>query len=141
MVAMDIGEIPLFSMLRGRMGHLTERQKLIAQNVANADTAGYAPQDLKPYSFQGQLAAQKGVTLQAATQAGHMVPASQKRSAGQSFKAQETRDSETTLDGNSVVLEEQMMKMTDARMNYDAAVSFYQKSLNLLRMASRAPGR
>lgn len=139
MVAMDIGEIPLFSMLRGRMGHLTERQKLIAQNVANADTAGYAPQDLKPYSFQGQLAAQKGVTLQAATQAGHMVPASQKRSAGQSFKAQETRDSETTLDGNSVVLEEQMMKMTDARMNYDAAISFYQKSMTMLRMAARKP--
>jgi flagellar basal-body rod protein FlgB len=38
-------------------------------------------------------------------------------------------------------LEEQMMKMTDARMNYDAAVTFYQKSLGLLRMASRAPGR
>ena len=30
---------------------------------------------------------------------------------------------------------------TQARMNYDAAISFYQKSLGLLRMASRAPGR
>ena len=50
------------------------------------------------------------------------------------------KDTETTLDGNSVVLEEEMMKMTDARMNYDAAISFYQKSLGLLRMATRRPG-
>jgi flagellar basal-body rod protein FlgB len=34
-----------------------------------------------------------------------------------------------------------MMKMTDARMNYDAAISFYQKSLSLLQMAARAPGK
>ena len=42
---------------------------------------------------------------------------------------------------SAVVLEEEMMKMSDARMNYDAAISFYQKSLGLLRMASRAPGK
>ena len=33
------------------------------------------------------------------------------------------------------------MKMSDARMSYDAAIGFYQKSLNLLRLAARAPGR
>jgi flagellar basal-body rod protein FlgB len=26
-------------------------------------------------------------------------------------------------------------------MNYDAAIGFYQKSMSLLRMAARAPGR
>ena len=57
------------------------------------------------------------------------------------WKAQDAPDSETTLDGNQVVLEEQMLKMTEARMNYDAAISFYQKSMNLLRMAARPPGR
>jgi flagellar basal-body rod protein FlgB len=57
------------------------------------------------------------------------------------FKSQKVKDSETTLDGNSVVLEEEMLKMSDARMSYDAAIGFYQKSLNLLRMAARAPGR
>jgi len=33
-----------------------------------------------------------------------------------------------------------MIKMTEARMNYDAAISFYQKSMSLLRMAARKPG-
>ena len=138
---MNLAEIPLFSMLRGRLGYLTERQKVIAQNVANAETTGYAAHDLKPFSFDAKVqAAQQaqGPSAMAATQAGHMTPKNERRSA---FKAVKAPDSEVTLNGNSVVLEEEMMKMNEARMNYDAAISFYQKSMNLLRMASRAPGR
>jgi flagellar basal-body rod protein FlgB len=56
------------------------------------------------------------------------------------WTAQSAPDSETTLDGNSVVLEEQMLKMAEARANYDAAVGFYQKSLGMIRMAARRPG-
>ena len=33
-----------------------------------------------------------------------------------------------------------MMKMTDARADYDAAISLYQQSLSLLRTAARRPG-
>ena len=45
-----------------------------------------------------------------------------------------------TLDGNSVVLEEEMMKLTQARMDYDAAVGLYQQSLNMLKTAIKKPG-
>lgn len=142
MFVMDIGDIPLFSMLRGRLGYLSERQKLIAQNVANSDTPGFSPKDLKPYDFAAQMkAATNGAGSVAMTQPGHMLPASQRNGAAGAFKSKVAKDSETTLDGNSVVLEEEMMKMSDARMSYEAAIGFYQKSLNLLRMAARAPGR
>ncbi|HEY9235849.1 MULTISPECIES: flagellar biosynthesis protein FlgB [Phenylobacterium] len=133
---MNLNEIPLFAMLKGRFGHLNARERLISQNVANSDTPGYTPTDLKPYSFEAQVKAAS--TVQAVTQPGHMVPTSQ-RSAG--FRPQQAKDSETTLDGNSVVLEEEMLKMAEARMNYDAAIGFYQKSLGMLRLASRPPGR
>ena len=143
---MNLAEIPLFAMLRGRLGYLNEQQKVVAQNIANADTARYTPQDLKAFSFdahvqqaQGQQGG--GPAMMAATQAGHMAPPGQKTGLGAAYKAKKTPDSETTMNGNSVVLEEEMLKMSDARMNYDAAITFYQKSLNLLRMASRAPGR
>ncbi|WP_309607236.1 flagellar basal body rod protein FlgB [Phenylobacterium sp.] len=130
-------------MLRGRLGYLSERQRVIAGNVANADTAGYQPRDLKPFNFQDQLRAASGagggVTL-AVTQAGHMQAPGAARGVAAGVKTVKTKDSETRLDGNSVVLEEEMMKMTDARMNYDAAISFYQKSLGLIRMATRRPG-
>jgi len=32
------------------------------------------------------------------------------------------------------------MKMGQARMDYDAAITFYQKALSLIRLAARAPG-
>lgn len=141
---MNLADIPLFSMLKGRMGYLNEREKVIAQNIANADTARYAAEDLKPFSFNAQVQAQSaagGATMMATTQAGHMSPKTERRGAGAQFKTTRSPDSETTLNGNSVVLEEEMLKMSEARMNYDAAISFYQKSMNLLRMAARPPSR
>jgi flagellar basal-body rod protein FlgB len=138
---MDLSDIPLFSMLRGRLGYLNERQKVIAENVANADTPNYRPHDLKPFSFEAQVkAAASSAGVQAMTQPGHMQAPNARRSLSGS-KPIRAADSETTMDGNGVVLEEEMMKMTDARMNYDAAIGFYQKSLGMLRTAIRAPGR
>ena len=143
---MDLAQIPLFNMLRGRMGYLSERQKLIAENVANTDTARYTPNDLKPFSFDATMQAQKmaqaggGGSTMAATQAGHMAPKNERKSLGAQYKSMKSPDSETTMNGNSVVLEDEMIKMSEARMNYDAAISFYQKSMNLLRMAARRPG-
>ncbi len=142
---MNLAEIPLFSMLKGRMGYLAERQKVLAENVANADTAKFVPNDLKPFSFDAKVQAQQmaqagGGSAMAATQAGHMTPKGERRGVGAQYKTQKSPDSETTLNGNAVVLEEEMIKMTEARMNYDAAISFYQKSMNLLRMSARRPG-
>ena len=139
---MDLADIPLFAMLRGRMSYLSERQKVIAENVANANTPGYAPHDLKPFSFQAQMQAQaapaSGGSSMAVTEPGHMLPPHARKAT--EAKPVTTKDSETTLDGNSVVLEEEMLKMGQARMDYDAAIGFYEKSLNLIRTAIRAPG-
>ena len=45
---MGIADIPIFSMLRTRMEWHQTRQKVLAENVANADTAGYrAPMSAK----------------------------------------------------------------------------------------------
>jgi len=138
---MDLGDIPLFAMLRSRLGYLSQRQQVIAQNVANADTPGFAAQDLRPFTFSAKSGAQamsaaSGVT---ATQPGHMLAAGGRRPTP--YKPVKAESFETTLDGNAVSLEEEMMKMTDARMSYDAAISFYQKSLDMIRLASRAPGK
>jgi flagellar basal-body rod protein FlgB len=146
---MNLDDIPLFSMLRGRLGYLNQRQQVLAQNIANADTPDYTPRDLNGFSFKSHLGAQTaavgtssiGTIGTIAGSAPHLLKTSSSAGASANFKPPNAPDSETTLDGNRVVLEEQMMKMTDARMSYDAAISFYQKSLGLLRMATRPPGR
>lgn len=147
---MRLEDIPLFGMLKGRLQHLNARQRVIAENVANADTPGFVPRDVRPFDPAVRRAPGAGLSVTAPGHVGggqglsvssgqHMAMAD---APGQpQFAARRAPDSETTLDGNAVVLEEQMLKMAESRMNYDAAISLYQKSLNMLRLASRAPGR
>jgi flagellar basal-body rod protein FlgB len=139
---MTLDDMPIFAMLKNRLGYLSDRQKLIAQNVANADTPGYAPKDLKPFTVarQGGLA-QAGVAPVAMAMTSPMQLAAPFTPPSPAAKPVVTPDSETTLNGNSVVLEEEMMKMSQARSDYDAAVSFYQKSLELIQMAVKRPGQ
>ena len=140
---MRLDDIPLFSMLKGRMNYLSARQRVIAENVANADTPGFTPTDIKPQSFDsmirvGRTSGSAPAEGLAVTNPGHIArPAGPASAAG--FKADKSPDSETRMDGNSVVLEEQMLKMAESRMAYDAAISFYQKSMNMLRLAAKPP--
>jgi flagellar basal-body rod protein FlgB len=141
MLGMDLSQIPLFAMLRGRMGYLSERQQVISENVANADTPGFLPKDLTPFRFDVHMQSQSASAGPTVTDPAHMQPKHAQAGGQSAFQPVTSRDSETHLNGNAVVLEEQMMKLTDARMSYDAAISFYQKSLGLLRMAAKAPGK
>jgi flagellar basal-body rod protein FlgB len=133
-------DIPLMTMLKGRMGYLDARQKLIAENVANADTPGFTPKDAQP--FDKVLAAQRGPAAGAGTLVRtnpmHLEPPHLK-SASAALPVN-SPDSETRMDGNSVVLEEEMMKMSEARSDYDAAVTVYQQAMNMLRTAAKKPG-
>lgn len=137
---MKLDAIPLFSALQSKLGYLGQRQQLIASNVAHASTPGYTPQDLKPFKIGGTRAPTTAGVGVAQTHSAHL-SGSLRTVTSTGYKAAAAPDSETTLDGNRVVLEEQMLKMTEARLEHDAAIGFYQKSLNILRMASRPPGR
>lgn len=133
---MGVGDLPLLQQIRGRLGWLDERQRVIAQNVANADTPGYVARDLKtPTDFAAAMQAGGGLRM-TTTSAAHMAPPGHKAR----FDPMDAPDSETTLDGNSVVVEEQMLKMAESRMAYDAAIGLYQKSMQMLRLAAKKPG-
>ena len=47
---MSITDISLLSMLRTKMQWHQERQKLLAENVSNADTPKFRPRDIVPPS-------------------------------------------------------------------------------------------
>jgi flagellar basal-body rod protein FlgB len=138
---MTLDDIPVFAALKSRMNYLADRQQVIAQNVANSDTPGYTPMDLKPFTVPsngagGTLAlAPVAVTL---TSSMHIAPPAP-AGANPADKPVDSPDSETTLSGNSVVLEEEMIKMGQARTDYDAAVSFYEQSLALIQSAAKLP--
>jgi len=143
----DPTQISVFSLMKARLQMLGERQKVIAQNVANVSTPGYVPSDINQDAFAATLQRMAGQgggggparTAMTATQAGHMAPAHGPTLPG--ITTHKSPDSETTLDGNAVVVEEQMIKIAETRMDFETMVGLYQKSLGLLRLASRAPGR
>ena len=134
-MARTLDDIPLFATLKSRLGYLGDRQQMIAQNVANADTPGFTPSGgCSPARRAGHREQPADSTL---TSPMHLAgtPASRLKS-----KPVLSPDSETTLDGNSVVLEEEMMRMSQSRMDYDTAVSFYQQAMTMLQTAAKRPG-
>lgn len=139
---MTIDDIPLFSMLKGRLSYLNQRQQVIGQNVANSDTPGYVPHDLKAFTVSSD-GARPTASLALApvmTNAAHL-PGTKPSTATSGWASQTAPDSETRLDGNKVVLEEEMIKMQDARLNYETALGLYQKSVSLIQMAIKSPGK
>ena len=66
---MDLRQIPLFSMITRQMDWLTTRQKVLAQNVANADTPNYQAKDIAPLDF-GAMARAAGNKLNLNTTSG-----------------------------------------------------------------------
>lgn len=141
----DPTQMTVFNLMKSRLQMLGERQKVIAENVANISTPGYVPRDIDKDAFARALeqtmpgGARAAPVVMSATRPGHMAA-----TAGANFPgiaARAAPDSETTLDGNAVVVEEQMMKIAETRMDFDTMVGLYQKSLSLLRLASRTPTR
>ncbi len=130
---MDLNKFALFSGLTKRMAWLNQRTKVIAQNIANADTPNYQAQELQPLSFkQLTKTAGSGMTM-AATNASHMARGKEQAVRGEQKTSRTPY--ETTPSGNSVVLEEQMMKLAENQMQYRLVTNLYKKNVGLLKLA------
>ena len=131
---MAITDIPILSMLRTRLEWAQERQRVLAENVANSDTPNYRGRDLKALKFEDptQLspAAVSNVSL-TRTESGHIGGMSLSGSAFRTEKA----NYEVRPGGNAVNLEDEMMKVAANQMDYQAATALYTRSLNLLKVA------
>ena len=69
---MGFTDLPLLSQIKGRLSWLDERQRVVSQNVANADTPGYVARDLKtPTDFAAAMRDGGGLRM-AQTSAAHM---------------------------------------------------------------------
>ncbi len=119
------------------MSWLTRRQSVIAQNVANADTPGYVSKDLKEPKFDRMVSHNVSQVTPAKTHAKHFAIKSASSSDPNMARVEKNPDWETTPDGNSVVLEQQMIKMSTTQIEFQAATELYRKSLNMIRLAIR----
>jgi len=127
---MPISNIPIFSMLRTKMQWHQERQRLLAENVSNADTPNFKPRDLAPPKFD--RGAPPGALALAQTSPAHIAGGGS--STGR-FQAERKGGYEIRPAGNAVNLEDEMLKVAANQMDYQAATTLYGKSLGLIKSA------
>ena len=131
---MGITDIPVFSMLRTRLAWAQERQRLLAENVANSDTPNYRARDLAPLKFPdpSKMAGDNVSSVSLVrTENGHM---SLGGLGGSQFQTS-TAGYDRRPTGNAVNLEQEMMKVSANQMDYQAATALYSRSLGLLKIA------
>jgi flagellar basal-body rod protein FlgB len=126
---MPISQIPLFSMLRTRMHWHQERQRLLAENVANADTPQFKARDLEQPALERM---QPAAVALARTSAGHLGP---NPGAEAQFQHDRRGGFEVRPAGNAVNLEEEMIKVASNQMDFQAATALYTRGLGLLKTA------
>jgi flagellar basal-body rod protein FlgB len=133
----NLSEVPLLGILRERMAWLNARQGVLSQNVANADTPGYSARDVKPIDFKdilkGESSVSTGLTL---TDPRHIGITPQTSS---TFENTDAPDTESNPTGNTVALEQEMIKVADTQAQYQAAANLYSKAMGMLRTAIGQP--
>lgn len=106
--------------------HSAARHRLLAENVANADTPGYKAQDLTPFD---EIAGRPEFAARA-TRPGHI--------GGQRTLAldpvSDSAFGAESPNGNDVSVTDQLMRSAQAMGNHDKAVTVYKKTMDILRL-------
>ncbi len=116
---MDPASLDVFAVAEKRLAWIGQRQRVLAQNVANANTPGYAPRDIKPFKdfMADETSASEGLTLV---------------STGSELSRDPARTG-VSLNGNSVALDEQLEKTAETDNAHQLATSVYKKYLSMFK--------
>lgn len=130
---MDLQSLKLFQMAQTKMEWAAQRQKVLSQNVANADTPDYKPKDLKKLDFKHMLRDEVAPVKVTRTNPNHLQGTIPEQ---ETFRSRTLMKSfEESPDGNEVILEEQMQKVGDTRGEYNTAIQLMQTYSKMLKTA------
>lgn len=130
---------PIIAGIRDRMHNLADRQRVLAQNIANSETPGYKARDVAEPDFAALvggsgMVARPRVEL---TQRMRSLGAVQPIGAGVIFDKDIT---ETKPDGNNVTLEDQLLRMGEVQADFTAMTNLYRKQMSMLKTAITGRG-
>ena len=129
---MPVSDIPILAMLRTRMAWHQERQRVLANNVANADTPNFKPHDLVPPDLDRKAPAAGPVAL-VRTDPMHLGASG--GGSGSPFAAATPGRYQTRPTGNAVNLEDEMIKVAGNQMDYQMVTTLYSRGLGLIKTA------
>lgn len=120
----------------------SERQRVIASNIANADTPGYQARELdfaralrQAIGAGAGAGAGTGAAAVAATHAAHIAPRSAAEHGEQALTY--ARPSQTSLDSNSVDMDRERASFADNAVKYEATLRFINGSVRGMLEAMR----
>ena len=115
----------------------SERQRLLASNIANADTPGYQARDMDfSRALREATAGTEIPGAMAATQPGHMRPDAGARSESQRLYS---TAAQTNLDSNSVDMDRERANFADNTVKYEATLRFINSSVRTTLDAMKSP--
>ena len=120
----------LTKLISEKMTWLSERQRVLAQNVSNVDTPNYKPQDLAPFNFKSIL--EQTTVTPTVTHPNHIMTAHLTQPGISVIKAKST---ETLPSGNAVNIEDEMMKVSSTGMEYQEMVGLLKHWQGMIRTA------
>jgi flagellar basal-body rod protein FlgB len=132
------GDLNIFAVLGKRMDWLSQRQKVLAGNIANADTPNYRPRDLNPSEFHRILRSHSPEVKPRATNAAHLQGTVAR--GGPARVERQGESWETSPSGNAVIIEEQLLKVAETQTDYELMTNLYRKHMAMFRMALRGGG-
>ena len=125
---------PILSGIRERMQNLSERQRVIATNIANSETPGYKAREVEAPNFaslvggSGMVQAPRVELTAAMRSLGAVQPVG-------TGLILDKNISETKPDGNNVTLEDQLLKMGEVQADFTAMTNLYRKQMQMLKSA------
>lgn len=134
---MDREPAPLIGLLRSRLSWLGQRQRVLAENIANADTPNFRPLDLEPFAAAPSARAGGSAAAVVRTHPVHVATGTDPRAYAEE---RQRRTFEVSPAGNAVVLDEQMAKLSQTAIDHKLATQLYRKYLGFIRTAAGAKG-
>lgn len=114
-------DLKILSMASAMAKHAARRHQVLAQNIANADTSGYQAKDLEPFADAYSRS---------------MSSAGETRKTGDNWRVVvSSAAGSVSPNGNSVSLDDQMMRSVEAQQAHEAATAIYKKTIDILRLS------
>ncbi len=123
-------KLEIFRIAHAMATHAGARQAVVARNMANADTPGYAARDITPFA-KAYHSESSGFALRA-TRSSHLGGSPR----GGHYESFETTTEGNDPNGNSVSLEREMLHAVEVKRQHDRALAIYRSSMTILRAAA-----
>lgn len=124
-------KLEIFQMAHGMASHAGRLQVVAAQNMANADTPDFKAKTLTP--FKELIATDAHRASQRATRARHLNGNLPEQNGIQTAQVSVDETAQSDPNGNSVAIEDEILRSVDAKRQHDRALAIYRSSLNILR--------